>query len=520
MAFKLATAFVDVSTRLGGLQSGLGTAKRMVGGTLRSIASVPGAILGGIGSIFSGITGLVGGLIRTLTSIPALIAGGVGAGIGGLAVKLGSDAEEIGSKFDAVFKETAAGAEEFANEFGTRVGRSVVDTKKQLAEFQDVLVPLGFARKEATELSKALTTAAVDLASFNNKSDEQASQALTKALTGQREMLLSLGITLHESDVKQRLMLKGQKDLEGQALKQAKALATLELIMENSKDAQGDAERTAGSFANRLKGLQGAMKDLGATVGSAVLPMLARMAKTATDAIRGIIPRVKLIAQTFADTSIAIMDNWDLTWEAIKLAFKIGVDFIKENWTVVFQLWSFRLGQMLRETFDFAMKVAEIIKNGIMTGFGFITGETQNLIENMVEQFRRGWEGESFRPKFDFSEDQQTRIDRLREIGNALNEARKQIAADREKSQDEARRAAPGGLPAGAGGAATGIPSGLFGLTQFAQRMQEEFLKEDSQKQMVGLMQADQLAQKEQTNALKSIENMLASNPMIPVATG
>jgi hypothetical protein len=55
-------------------------------------------------------------------------------------------------------------------------------------------------------LSVALTQLAIDVASFNNVSDEQAVRAFTSALTGEREALKSLGIVIQEADVKQEAL--------------------------------------------------------------------------------------------------------------------------------------------------------------------------------------------------------------------------------------------------------------------------------------------------------------------------
>lgn len=57
------------------------------------------------------------------------------------------------------------------------------------------------AQEEVDGLSVSLTKLAIDVASFNNASDEQAVHAFTSALTGEREALKSLGIVISEQDV-------------------------------------------------------------------------------------------------------------------------------------------------------------------------------------------------------------------------------------------------------------------------------------------------------------------------------
>ena len=72
-----------------------------------------------------------------------------------------------------------------------------------LADTGDLLVGFGFTEKEALNLSKQVNELAVDLASFTNFSGgaDGASQALTKALLGEREAIKSLGIAITEADL-------------------------------------------------------------------------------------------------------------------------------------------------------------------------------------------------------------------------------------------------------------------------------------------------------------------------------
>jgi hypothetical protein len=46
---------------------------------------------------------------------------------------------------------------------------------------------------------------AIDVASFNNVSDDQAVKAFTSALSGEREALKSLGIVISEADVQNKV---------------------------------------------------------------------------------------------------------------------------------------------------------------------------------------------------------------------------------------------------------------------------------------------------------------------------
>ena len=191
-------------------------------------------------------------------------------------VKKASDAEEIGSKFNAVFKEGAADARKWADEYSKAVGRSKYDMEAYMSSFQDTFVPLGFARDKAADLSKQMTKLALDIASFNNVAEPETAQLLTSALVGNHEAVRRFGVVLTEATVKQELMAMGIKDNVAQASNLDKVMARLNIIMRSTSDAQGDAVRTAGSAANQWKRFTSELSELGIEIGKVFIPMMKR----------------------------------------------------------------------------------------------------------------------------------------------------------------------------------------------------------------------------------------------------
>ena len=57
-------------------------------------------------------------------------------------------------------------------------------------------------------------------------------------MLGETDGLKSLGISISQAEIDQRLLEKGQQDLTGAARQQAEAIATQELIIEKTTDAQ------------------------------------------------------------------------------------------------------------------------------------------------------------------------------------------------------------------------------------------------------------------------------------------
>ena len=213
-------------------------------------------------------------------------------GFGVAAIKFASDAEEIQSKFDVVFKEFAAQTTEWVNNFAESVNRNATDLKAYAAAFQDTFVPLGFARGDAADLSQALVELTVDLASFNNASEPDVMRDLQSAIVGNVETVRKYGVVLNQAALDQELMNMGIKDGLKTATEAEKAQARLNLIIAGTADAQGDAARTAGSFANQLRGMKSEMKTIGEDIGAILIPQVLELMK-----------KVKSLAEAWAGMS-------------------------------------------------------------------------------------------------------------------------------------------------------------------------------------------------------------------------
>jgi hypothetical protein len=226
----------------------------------------------------SSLDGAAVGLSSTMLSLGAVGLAAAGAAMVGItkqAVTLGSELQEVDSKFEAVFKGEADSAEAWAESFGNSIGRSETELKSFLSTFQDTFVPLGFSRKEGAAMSKTLTELTTDLASFNNEQDTQTAAALQSALVGNHETMRRYGVIITQATLEQELFNMGIEDGIRGATEQEKVLARLNMIMDNTTDAQGDAARTADQFANMQRNLKGDIKDIMAEAGKPAIDELA-----------------------------------------------------------------------------------------------------------------------------------------------------------------------------------------------------------------------------------------------------
>jgi len=176
------------------------------------------------------------------------------------------------AKSSVVFGEFAGQVREKLAAFGDEVGRSRFELEGMAASIQDTFVPMGFARGEASELSIQLTKLATDVASFNNASDTETMAAFQSALVGNHETVRRFGIVITEATLQQELLRMGINKSAKEVTNAEKVQARLNLIMAGTTDAQGDAARTADSFANRTKALNAELEQLGVELGNTLMP--------------------------------------------------------------------------------------------------------------------------------------------------------------------------------------------------------------------------------------------------------
>lgn len=198
-----------------------------------------------------------------------------------------SHVEEMQAKSGVVFGAFAGDVRQQLAAFGDEVGRSRFQLEEMAASVQDTFVPMGFARGEAAQLSVQLTKLATDVASFNNASDTETMAAFQSAIVGNHETVRRFGIVITEGTLQQELYRMGLNKTTQEATNAEKVQARLNLIMAGTTDAQGDAARTADSFANQSKRLGAELELFAVEVLQPLMGDLADFVGVMADAVKG-----------------------------------------------------------------------------------------------------------------------------------------------------------------------------------------------------------------------------------------
>ena len=259
---------------------------------------------------------------KTMKTLGVVVAVAMAARFAKSMIDMASGAEEMQSKSSVVFGEFAGSVRDSLETFGDSVGRSTFQLEGMASQIQDTFVPMGFARGEAAKLSVELTKLAVDVASFNNASDEDTMRAFQSALVGNHETVRRFGVVITEATLKQELLRMGVKQNSQDVDNATKVQARLNLILAGTTDAQGDAERTAGSFANQSKALSGALEELVIEAVLPMLPSLAKLVKNLTDATVATKDFLKSVGLLDIDVELTNIEKLAVAFEKLEKAQK------------------------------------------------------------------------------------------------------------------------------------------------------------------------------------------------------
>ena len=217
-------------------------------------------------------------LLRKAALPAAAALGGIAVGAKA-AVGAASDLSEEVSKSEQVFGKTAATVQKFAEEQGVAFGLSKQAALSAASSMAVYGKAAGLSGKELGTFSTDLVGLAGDLASFHNVDLATATESLRAGLAGESEPLKKFGILMNDATLKATALKMGLIKTTKDALSpQNKVLAANRLILEQTKDAQGDAARTSDGFANRQRQLTASLENMKAELGKALLPVVEKFA--------------------------------------------------------------------------------------------------------------------------------------------------------------------------------------------------------------------------------------------------
>lgn len=248
-------------------------------------------------------------------------------------VEMASDVQEVQNKFDVVFQGMTDDVEQWAKKYADSIGRNKNTIKTYLADNQNMFVGMGMTREEGAKLSEQMVELGLDLASFNNLQEDDAVNALSKALMGETESAKRLGAVLNDNTLamaQEQLGYQGKfKDLtEAQKME-----VRYQAILNQSADAVGDCERSLDSYKGRQIQAKSAMENLQQTIGARLIPVMTFLTEkfgglvnTITDYVNPAFDTIEEVAEiigaywaeNLSPTIESVKDGFSAIWDALQ----------------------------------------------------------------------------------------------------------------------------------------------------------------------------------------------------------
>jgi hypothetical protein len=277
----------------------------------------------------------VGGKMTKYLTLPIL-------GLGAVAFKAGAELQDAMGAVEQIFKKSGDTVKKWADNLPTYYGIAKTEALQYASTMGSMMKNIGgMTEAEAAKSSGKLIELAGDLSATFGGSTQDAVRALTGALKGNNTMLDNYGISALEAEVKAEAMRKGllKADVNMAKVEQAtikvdearkkanetikkygkgseearkadndlvlaqqgveeamagsttemdaatKQAATLSLVMNQTKDIQGQAAREAKGGSGQIKALTTEMKNMSAEVGTKLLPIGIKLLGWASDVL-------------------------------------------------------------------------------------------------------------------------------------------------------------------------------------------------------------------------------------------
>lgn len=315
----------------GGINSSLNS---VVSNTQGASSSIQGS-LNSIGGAFSNVGDKLRGMGTGLTAAVTLPI----VGIATAAVSMASDLNESASKVEVVFGKMSSSVMKWSETASTALGVSQQQALESVGTFGNLFKSMGLGEEPTLKMSESLVQLASDLASFNNLDPKEVLDKLRAGITGEAEPLKTLGVNINAAMIQAKaltmglgksnvdmvkvtistqklalaqfkaseaLRLHGRNSkeyasafisvetaqqavtnaMEGSAVELTaaeKAQAAYALIMEQTTTAQGDFARTSDGMANSMRIIKASITDIGASLGSILLPYVNQAAAKIKD---------------------------------------------------------------------------------------------------------------------------------------------------------------------------------------------------------------------------------------------
>lgn len=256
----------------------------------KKTAGIMGDAFSGVGNLFHKIFAIAG--------TAALVS------FGKESINLASSLTEVQNVVNQAFGEMAASAEDFASK-AYLFNMTELTAKETSATYMAMGKAMGLAGDQAARMAINAAALSGDLASLRDESQEISASALQSIWTGETKQLRKYGIALTKTNLQEYALLKGISKTWKEMSQAEKTTLRYAYVLESLAFAQGDAERTAGSWANRIRRIGLELKEVMGLFGQGLINIFYNI----LDSIDSVIKKLAYFAELFRQVTINLFGD-------------------------------------------------------------------------------------------------------------------------------------------------------------------------------------------------------------------
>ncbi len=235
-------------------------------------------------------------------------------------IELASDLQEVQNVVDTAFEDMAYKCEEFAKTSIKNFGMSELAAKQYSSTYMAMAKGIGIDPEAASEMALASTARVGDIASFYNKSFDEANTMMKSVFTGETESLKNIGVVMTETNLEAYRLSQGITTSYSAMSQQEKVALRLNFVLNQTRLAEGDFLRTQDSWANQTRMLTENFNQLKVVVGTGLIQALTPAVKL----LNTLLLQLNALAEKFSEFTAGLFGAQTLTGDATSAASAVN----------------------------------------------------------------------------------------------------------------------------------------------------------------------------------------------------
>ena len=407
---------------------------------LKIVADVRDAVRG-VDEVATKTTTMKDRMIGIGKSVAAGMAVGAVVQFGRASVQSAAEADDAMDAVASVYGKAGDAVVSFSETTAEKMGLSAQDYQMLAAQAGQALTNLGISQDDAAGRTQDLAQRAADVSAIFGGDVNTAMDAFTKAMMGQTRGLKQYGISIEATEVEARAMAKGYVDASGEVTAAGKAIATQELILEETSKQAGAYAENSKDLGSQQDIMRAKMENLQTTIGNQLLPIIVKLmevlgpmltfiaeninwigplvagigaivvaikiwtvAQAAFNLVMLANPVVLIVAAVIAFIAVLVLAYQKVDWfrefvdkalDAVVNSFKWLWEWVEKIFNWIKENWPLLLGIL---TGPFGAAVALIIKNWdtIKEWFGrlpeLLRQAVSTIFDIITSPFRKAWD--------------------------------------------------------------------------------------------------------------------------------